>query len=584
VGIRQLAISLTVIIIFSCVMYLSVQFIVFFFKKFKGGKKLKFEIGNRKKNKKQAACVYDYALVFELKNESQRKVMFCSDEVLDRNAAIQKYFVTEGNRVYTIDRSESIDLTQVKAIKLEKQESIDLLNFPESESSIFDMPEIIEETEKKEIQLSNRVENYTFNADETRAMRIESEMTQKVFGEKTGIDPRRVSKIERGVVEPTTEEIDAINQLFSGLYMQQEAVTQTVVEPIKKDSQEKSFDDPVLQIEPNESSEQSKSRFFVFQKKTKNNDKEDKIPVGKKTISKVYRWAVWVGIFILSGSGIGAFLVSSNAALSVSSLKSGVDAIADTVNKPVEEQKDESGKIQTYFSQFLPVYMNITTDNEEINKRDETLTQYFATKLDTTDGTITRQLTDYRYFDLIEKDGFNVISYVVTYTIEEQSNVQETEKNTEEKLNEFTQLINIPFAEVEGRYGIIDYPYFSIAPDLNIPLEMKTSDSQKKELTTDETVEATKFVEQFYKNYADNSVEDMKYMMNNPESLNGDYEYVSAENKFYSAKVEGIEVESTVEFKLTGTNLSHKENIKLKLIKKDGKYFVENLNHTLGEK
>ena len=75
----------------------------------------------------------------------------------------------------------------------------------------------------------------------------------------------------------------------------------------------------------------------------------------------------------------------------------------------------------------------------------------------------------------------------------------------------------------------------------------------------------------------------MQYMMNDPESLDGEFGFEKAESDVYPLEKDGYTVVSTVTFKVPNTELSHKERMTLTVKKQnDGKFLVEELKHTGG--
>src|SRR5699024_12835328 len=95
-----------------------------------------------------------------------------------------------------------------------------------------------------------------------------------------------------------------------------------------------------------------------------------------------------------------------------------------------------------------------------------------------------------------------------------------------------------------------------------------------------EQQEVEEWVEDFFHDYAEGTKDDMAYMLDDPEGLNGVQDFkdleeidVYKEDNIYVAKV----VENIEETEL---NITHQEPYTLYIKRKEGKFYVKSMKHT----
>lgn len=547
----------------------------------------------------------NYRMVFSLKENNEKTISFSSDvEELSRNEALRTYFMQDNNRLMLKgNEKEFVFVDDLVACRLERiEEEQFLFDLPENVESdsvnVFEIPEaVIAVSEEKADTV--KVKTISLDPEELKKLRVEAELTQKGLGNLVGIDGRRISKIERGVVKATEDEMQRLLDYF-GLSQgnsNQKSVNETIENAkMAPETFSEEFYAPDDELLENDFKAAEKSNKKVFNLKSssffKKKGKKEVVPKGKRKVSTGWRIVAWsvVGLFVV-GAG-SAFIKSNRATSTVDAMEMNLNTLQEKVNSP-DEQEDISGHIENYFSGFIPLYINTYSDNSLSADRDLKLQSYFGSGFQIENPAVDRKLESMEFFE-VEKDGdVQIAKYVVKYSVDKMnrnlekeemiSNTEERTKNQEsESKKTISQLLSIPFKYVDGTIAIVDYPYFSAVPNqlgLLDPLEKDFGD----QVTADDAKPVVEFVDQFLKSYAELSADEMKYMMNDPESLNGVYEFSKADTQVYEGKAGKFEVVTLVTFVMPDSELTHVERMQLSISKtSDGKYFVEKLNHSLG--
>lgn len=309
--------------------------------------------------------------------------------------------------------------------------------------------------------------------------------------------------------------------------------------------------------------------------KLKNSKTKDAIPKSNRSIAKWYRTFVWSGIIFFFFCSFLALFKATTSARYNSEVISGVQSLKEELSA-IKQTNIDDLKVDAYFSDFLPIYFDIESTNiDQKSKREELLGQYFK---DTSDLTMNvsgdRSLKNFRLIDVSSADNGWIAKYEVTYTATDNE-----KKNTQQ----FHQVINMPFLYENGVFAMTETPYFTALESQSGLVDRTENNlSGQSEIDSDKKEQIQAFLDQFFKNYASTNESDMAYMMQDPESLKGEFEYISSENKVYDGGSGSWKVKSEVTFQLPKTSFMNTENMTLSLVQKDGKYFVENLTHTIG--
>ena len=253
-------------------------------------------------------------------------------------------------------------------------------------------------------------------------------------------------------------------------------------------------------------------------------------------------------------------------------------------------------KLKLYTDKFIDTYMVVPKDTKELSQRQSELAKYFPSDYkqpeEKTDDT-ERKLNSKEFYNIKRVNGQTVIQYIVNYDVyvSEKKEVKEKKKGdkksktkTEEKTRKVNQklLINIPIKSENNRYVVVEYPYFTPIPDSHLDKEKMVKDNMENEKREDNP-KVKSFIKEFFYKYTSSKSEDMAYLMDNPQGLEGTREvselreirlYPKGDNH-YIAKVEVL-------MKDKDASLENNEHYTLDITKKDGKYYVQKLTNTFG--
>lgn len=303
----------------------------------------------------------------------------------------------------------------------------------------------------------------------------------------------------------------------------------------------------------------------------------DKIPKARRIHTKTMRRIFWTGIFFLSISGVLAILQTQGLRIKVSSLNKEVVTIQQKNKKESSNSVVLTPEIESFMNRFVALYMAISEDNETQKLRQETLLkEYYAKGIKQEDSffSVKRTLKSAAFTSLKKVDGIATASYKVTYIIET--------KNEGDQVKELTvsQLLNIPFQSSKAGSRVISYPYFTALRENKERAKILGYDPNaydSVDATTRERVMA--YIEEFLEKYAENSSEDMRYMMDDPEGLNGSATIDQVSGQVFQEN-DHLLVKIAVKFKDKGTDLIWQENMSIEVVKKADKYYVQQLSHT----
>lgn len=323
-----------------------------------------------------------------------------------------------------------------------------------------------------------------------------------------------------------------------------------------------------------------KKKILSEFKKVKKVSKRDTFQPKKAVNSKLISSVVCVLVLLVSFSGVFAFLGLRSSNGDIKELKSEVALKAEAVNS--EQDEITESLIESYLNPFVNEYITIPTEKEGLDKRNDQLKKYFSFTTDfSTIESDKRVLTAKSLYDVEKQKDFYLAKYVVNYDLITKK-VGNDGKVKEEKSAK-TVLLTIPTRYEKEKFTLIDYPYFSDLPNLqsNAVIDLPTDVEKSEVVPSKDSEKINTFLNQFLDKYATGKKDDLVYMMEIPEGLNGLYEFKETVNTVYKTGDSYI-VFSKVTFVEPSGTMTHVENMKLTLINKDGKYFITKLEHVLG--
>lgn len=270
------------------------------------------------------------------------------------------------------------------------------------------------------------------------------------------------------------------------------------------------------------------------------------------------------------------------------------EELSKNTNTPVASEL-----YKQFLQPFVTTYISIPADQKAFEKRLTTLQDtYFNFELEEEKNKgLERKLLSADFYDLVSEQGQTIAKYKIAYEIttpitkerevkkkEENKEVTVKEKYIDYVKSEIKTLLNIPFVQLDNQsFKVTAYPYFSMEPPLTSgkTLQPTIDRSQYQQLDKKEEKAITSFVQAFLEKYVSDSIEDMGFLMKEPELLTGDYQIgdVTIEPLI---KEKQIVVFVTFELVDGQTKSSHIETMTLGLKHRDNTYFIEKLQHYLG--
>lgn len=341
-----------------------------------------------------------------------------------------------------------------------------------------------------------------------------------------------------------------------------------------------------------------KSKATIAEHKPHRRPKEKrKLPLAKKV--GFWKFVIWGVIVVVGTSGLLALARAQNA---LGKSKQAVSAVQQLQDDTVTPKQDaySSPKIEFYASKFVDTYMNVPKENRE--KRQEELSTWYAQglKVDEMKNFIGyRKLKTKTLYNIESHKGYVVLQYKVVYeniTIEKEEEAQPHLDPTQpppppkvvekEKASEHTALLNIPISAKEGKYAIIEHPYITSVEQLQSKQieTIKNPMVKKEQAPFTEKQKIENWLKEFFVKYADSKPEDLTYMMKEPRALSGIKSFVAIQDlKVYkTGEKQTWTVKGTVMLKEKEMDLENKETFTMKVVLKEGKYFVEKMTNTLG--
>lgn len=311
--------------------------------------------------------------------------------------------------------------------------------------------------------------------------------------------------------------------------------------------------------------------------KKKEKKTSEKIPKARKIQTKTMRRFFWMGIFFLSISGVLAFLQTQGLRVKVSLLNKEVSAIHLKSKDDANNSVILTPEIESFMNRFVALYMAISEDSDTQKLRAETLLKEYFAKGIKEDNSIfsgKRTLKAAAFISLKKVAGVSTATYKVTYVVETKVDDGQTKEAF------VSQLLNIPFQSSKSGNRVISYPYFTAVKENKEKAEILDFDPNEFD-SVDGHIrrDVLAYIEEFLDKYAESSSSDMRYMMDNPEGLQGSASIDQVTGQVFKEK-DYFVVKAAVKFKDKGTELIWQENMSFQVVKKSSKYYIQKLKHT----
>jgi hypothetical protein len=264
---------------------------------------------------------------------------------------------------------------------------------------------------------------------------------------------------------------------------------------------------------------------------------------------------------------------------------------------------------EAYASKFIETYVNIPNDEKQREERANTLQSFLAEGLkfgkleNLSEFKGKRVLKSASLYDVkdvnedaasyvfhINYELFNVVEKKEQLEVKNTNNEGKEEVVKEEKvtiidksLGKKEQMIVVRLGTDGNSFNIIEQPYYqALTSETRLVAVQDQTDQAKKNVQVED--ELKQFATQFFTSYTTNSIEEMSYLMEKPESLKDLYEYKGLEDfVVYDDEKEGQYILKTlVLLQETNTGLQTKHPFTLVVSKENNKFYVQEFKHTLG--
>lgn len=265
----------------------------------------------------------------------------------------------------------------------------------------------------------------------------------------------------------------------------------------------------------------------------------------------------------------------------------------------------DSSAGESYSKRFIETYITIPADPKGREQRANVLQGYLAEgmKLEKLENLSefkgkrvlkSAQLYDVKdvqahsahYVYQIQYELIKLAEVKLTAEVTPKENANQDQQGKEEVLKEQslgTQnvMMVVPLGTDGQSFNVIDHPYFQAVPsDTRLTAVQDQTDKSKKNVQVEN--ELKQFATQFFTSYTTNSIEEMSYLMEQPEVLKDLYEYKGVEDFIvYNGDQEGQYIVKTLVI-LHQDGILSKHPFTLVVQKEKNKFYVKQLKHTLG--
>ncbi|MDT0109338.1 conjugal transfer protein [Listeria booriae] len=326
--------------------------------------------------------------------------------------------------------------------------------------------------------------------------------------------------------------------------------------------------------------------------KVKDSKKTTKIDrtIEKDSRKKIvfFSWSIVILLFLCS---IGSIFISVSGIVDKNKINGNEikPNKVDLLNYPA---------IENYLNPFVDKYMNVTADIEQNKKRQEELSLYLI-QSDTDNSKLfelgqvqgERILNKKNVYSIEQMKNTIQVQYVIDYknvTFSEKEIVKKVkvankeelkkEKVTVRKEEPKTAILSIQITEKGGVYAVNGAPYFTNIYSLKGEIKQKGTNENKDEYTGAKKEKIEAFMTEFFTKYTTSNLEDLTYIMKNPESVNNVFLLESVDSILIFKDNDKFRVDAVVSF-VDVSGVTTKQGFLIGLSEKNGHFYVEYLKH-----
>lgn len=320
---------------------------------------------------------------------------------------------------------------------------------------------------------------------------------------------------------------------------------------------------------------------------------KEKSHVRKDTSKRTafFIWSLILGMLFLA---IVSVLLSINTRSTLNETNRLVQSKEN--EKVTEEIPVESA--HEFLSSFIKEYINVSNESEALQKRANNLKEYMVFNdtfnneknpiynLDKVNGT--RMLESFNLFHIEDEGKRSLFQYKVTFQNKLETEVEkevvkgkgknkkkEIEIEIEKEEEKNTLLLNIPIVYENGLFSVQSIPYFTEVPSLAGNIEYETEKVDLEEYHGNEKENINEFLNTFFKKYATEPVDEMAYLMDDPQTLNGSFLFEDIRNLKIYVDGDNYKVLMEVMFRDELTNIQQVNSVEMTISKNGRNFYVE---------
>ncbi|MCD4978455.1 conjugal transfer protein [Enterococcus faecalis] len=310
--------------------------------------------------------------------------------------------------------------------------------------------------------------------------------------------------------------------------------------------------------------------------KRKEKKQKGKVPKEKKKVNgKVFARVLWAVILIWIGLSVFSFMRMSSLSVRNSVLEKEVQTL-QTNTKNVNLLNQDSS-LDLFLKRYATNYLTMSDSEDQMKNRKKILESMSARDIEYDDKKLnegSQSLVSIAPYEFEFHKKYDLAIYNVTYRL-----------TVGEKETTYSVALNLPVKRENGKkYLVVAEPFvtsFDIN-DLSGSGDRLESDFRKEEEISEssdlENIQV--FLEQFLTMYQEGNIDQLNYLMEDPEGLNGQYEVILDSFQAYGLKKKPV-VDVHVRLKQKDVDVLYNQQMQLKLETKDGKYFIKSFSQVI---
>nr|AGQ45424.1 Putative transposon-related protein [Bacillaceae bacterium JMAK1] len=321
--------------------------------------------------------------------------------------------------------------------------------------------------------------------------------------------------------------------------------------------------------------------------KIKRDKKESRtLPKAKKS-SKPLIVLIWSLLIILVLTSPLALIRAQNALNTSQTAQASIEDVQGSLDEETEDEAYlyQSEDIRVFAEAVIDRFINISSSSNNRETALESLNNYYADGVPLPDWNGIegyRELNSATYYNMELRGDHAVLQYRVDYV-----NYYLEDEDEEEYEDQFRRaLLNVPVKAIEDEgYIVISNPFFEELPMLTAedggekPINPLEDAENQLSVMEQEPIET--FLADFFEIYASSEATDLNYIMDEPQAMDGLYNYERLENTVVVEIAENhYQVVTTVAFSDPELGIEQFEDYSMELLLEDNRFFVSEFENS----